>query len=454
MIDYIPHTPSDIQAMLGAIGSPNLEALFSEIPEELRLKEDMDLPGPLSQPELISSLQQVARTNGHLSEYSLFLGAGAYHHFIPPVVEEVISREEFYTAYTPYQPELNQGTLQATYEYQTLICQLTGMEVANASLYDGASATAEAALMACRILQRKKILASSALHPDYLMVLRTYLSHLGIDLQLVPWVKEEGITSFPEAERRLDRDVAALILQTPNFFGCLEEGGQFAERVHAEGALLIAVVVEATSLGILKPPGEWGADIVAGEGQSIGNPLNFGGPYLGIFATREKFVRQIPGRLVGRTTGAQGRPGFVLALGTREQHIRREKATSNICTNEALCALAATVHLCLLGPRGLRQLALLNLQKSHYAKEKIAGLSGFELPLSGATYNEFVMRMPRSVGEINRRLMERKIIGGLDLGRFFPETEDRCLFCVTEMNTKEEIDRLAESLDELTRGGE
>ncbi|MDH7500118.1 MAG: aminomethyl-transferring glycine dehydrogenase subunit GcvPA [candidate division NC10 bacterium] len=450
---YLPHTPADIEVMLQKIGLPSLEALFGDIPAELRVQSELDLPQPLSESELIRHLQGIASLNADPSHYSLFLGAGAYQHFVPSVVEEVIGREEFYTAYTPYQPELSQGTLQATYEYQTLICQLTGMEVANASLYDGASATAEAALMACRIGQRNKILASSALHPDYLAVLRTYLSHLRIDLELLPWVQEEGITSFAEAERRLDKEVAALILPSPNFFGCLEEGAPFVDLAHAQGALLIAVVAEATSLGILKPPGEWGADIVAGEGQSFGNPLNFGGPYLGIFATQEKFVRQMPGRLVGRTTDAQGRPGFVLALGTREQHIRREKATSNICTNEALCALAAAVHLCLLGPQGLRELALLNLQKAHYAKQQIAALSGFQLPFSAPTYNEFAVRLPKPAKKINQGLLGRGIIGGLDLGRFSPEMEDCSLFCITEMNTKAEIDRLVSSLDELARGG-
>jgi len=450
---FIPHTPEDIAAMLKAIGLPDLEALFADIPAELRLQRELNLPAATSEPELISHLQGMSQKNGHSLDYGLFLGAGAYHHFVPPVVEEIISREEFYTAYTPYQAELSQGTLQATFEYQTLMCQLTAMEVANASMYDGASAVAEAALMASRILQRKKILASSALHPDYLAVLRTYLKDLGVELENIPWLDSEGTTSIREAEELLDRDVAALILQSPNFFGCLEEGSQFADMAHAHGALLIAAVVEPTSLGILKPPGEWGADIVAGEGQSFGNPLNFGGPYLGFFATREKFVRQMPGRLVGRTVDLQGRPGFVLALATREQHIRREKATSNICTNEALCALAATVHLCLLGPQGLRELALLNLNKAHYAKEKIAGLSGFRLPFSAPIYNEFVVRMPEPVEEINRRLRERGIIGGLDLGRFFPEMSDCCLFCVTEMNSREEMDRLLESLGEITRGG-
>jgi glycine cleavage system P protein (glycine dehydrogenase) subunit 1 len=450
---FIPHTPEDIAAMLKAIGLPDLEALFADIPAELRLKGELNLPAAISEPEVISHLQGLAEENGHSPDYGLFLGAGAYHHFVPPVVEEIISREEFYTAYTPYQAELSQGTLQATFEYQTLICQLTAMEVANASMYDGASAVAEAALMASRVLQRKKILASSALHPDYLAVLRTYLKDLGMELESIPWSDSEGITSIRGAEKLLGRDVAALILQSPNFFGCLEEGSQFAEMAHAQGALLIAAVVEPTSLGILKPPGEWGADIVAGEGQSFGNPLNFGGPYLGFFATREKFVRQMPGRLVGRTVDLQGRPGFVLALATREQHIRREKATSNICTNEALCALAATVHLCLLGPQGLRELALLNLNKAYYAKEKIAGLSGFRLPFSAPTYNEFVVRMPKPVEKMNRRLRERGIIGGLDLGRFFPEMSECCLFCVTEMNSREEMDRLLESLGEITQGG-
>jgi glycine dehydrogenase subunit 1 len=451
---FIPHTPQDIRAMLKAIGLPDLEALFADIPAQYRLHRDLDLPPALSEPELISQMQTIAQKNAHSPDYSLFLGAGAYHHFVPPVVEEIISREEFYTAYTPYQAELSQGVLQATFEYQTLICQLTAMEVANASMYDGASAVAEAALMAFRILRRKRILASSTLHPEYLTVLRTYLKDLGVHLDLIPWSEATGITSIQEAEKLFGPDVAALVLQSPNFFGCLEEGSGFADMAHAHGALLVAAVVEPTCLGILQPPGEWGADIVAGEAQGFGNSLNFGGPYLGFFATREKFVRQMPGRLVGRTVDSQGRSGFVLALATREQHIRREKATSNICTNEALCALAAAVHLSLLGPQGLRELALLNLQKSHYARQRIAELPGFERLFSAATYNEFVVRMPGPVEEINRKLTERRIIGGLDLGRYFTGMNDCCLLCTTEMNSREEIDRLVKCLDEIVEGGD
>lgn len=453
MSRYLPHTEAEIKSMLAATGLPDLEALFADIPSHLRLASGLNLPPPLSEPELVIHLEEMSRLNADASRYILFRGAGAYHHHVPAVVQQVIGREEFYTSYTPYQPELSQGTLQAIYEYQTLICQLTGMEVANASLYDGASATAEAALMACRVGQRRKILASSTLHPEYLAVLRTYMRHSDIDLQLIPWVPGEGTTSLAEAKGLMNREVAAVIIQSPNFFGCLEDQGAFVQIAHQHGALAIAVVVEATSLGILKTPGEWDVDIVAGEGQSFGNPLNFGGPYLGIFATRMKYLRQMPGRLVGRTTDAQGRPGFVLTLGTREQHIRREKATSNICTNEALCALAAAVHLCLLGPRGLRELALLNLQKAHYAKEQISSLPGFGLPLSAPTYNEFVVRSPLPADQMNQRLLENGIIGGLELGPFFPQMEDCSLFCVTEMNSREQIDRLILCLKELARGG-
>jgi glycine dehydrogenase subunit 1 len=453
MSRYLPHTEAEIQSMLRAIGLPDMESRFSDIPSHLRLPGELNLPPPLSEPELTLHLEQMARLNTDGARFALFLGAGAYHHYVPAVVQEVIGREEFYTSYTPYQPELSQGTLQAIYEYQTLICQLTGMEVANASLYDGASATAEAALMACRIAQRRKILASSALHPEYLAVLRTYLRHCGIDLDLIPWTPGVGATSLDQAEGLMSQEVAAVILQSPNFFGCLEDPGPYVRLAHEHGGLAIAVVVEPTSLGILKPPGEWDVDIVAGEGQGFGNPLNFGGPYLGIFATKRGFLRQMPGRLVGRTTDARGRPGFVLTLGTREQHIRREKATSNICTNEALCALAAAVHLCLLGPRGLRELSLLNLHKAHYAKQLIASLPGFELPLSAPTYNEFVVRLPLPAQQVRERLLEREIIGGLDLGRFFPQMKDCCLFCVTEMNTRQEIDRLVSCLHDLAPGG-
>jgi glycine dehydrogenase subunit 1 len=375
-----------------------------------------------------------------------FLGGGAYHHFIPSVVGQILSRGEFLTSYTPYQPEVSQGTLQTAFEFQSLVCELLGMEVANAGMYDGASALAEACLMAAAITGRRRIAVLETVHPHYEAVVRTYAAGRGLAVEQV------------KAERpRVTEEHACLVVQQPNFFGYLEDVEALGQAAHAAGALYVAVA-EPVSLGLLRPPGEYGADIAVGEGQPLGIPLSFGGPYLGLFACRQEHVRQMPGRIVGRTRDAEGRTGYVLTLQTREQHIRRERATSNICTSEQLVALAATVYLCTMGKQGLRRVAELCYHKAHYAAERIAGLPGYSLPLEGAFFNEFVVGCPRPVAELNQALLEQGILGGLNVSpgtgtglkpglRGLREPpEHAMMLCVTEMNTREEIDRLVEGL--------
>jgi glycine dehydrogenase subunit 1 len=344
-----------------------------------------------------------------------------------------------------------QGTLQAMYEYQTLICQLTELEVANASLYDGSTGVAEAVLMARRITQRDEVLISEAVHPEYRAVLHTYLQNLGMQVHAIP-VDDAGGTPLPRVRQGLSRRPACVVVQSPNFFGVVEDLSGFADVVHQEGALLVQAIAEPVALGLLKPPGAWGADIAVGEGQAFGNALSYGGPYLGFFATRDQYVRQMPGRLAGETVDTEGRRGYVLTLSTREQHIRREKATSNICTNEGLCALAATIHLCALGKVGLRQLAMLNMQRATYARQQLAALPGCRLAFSGPTFNEFVLETPKPACDILSQLIAQRLIPGLDLGRFYPERSHQLLICATEMNTREDIDRLCAALDTAVQG--
>ncbi len=438
---YLPHTPEEIQEMLEEIGLEKLEELFKMIPPQYRLTKPLNLPSPLSEMDLLRSLESLQSPL-----YSSFLGAGAYHHFIPSVVSHLISRSEFYTAYTPYQPEVSQGTLQAIFEFQTLMCELTGMEVSNASMYDGASSLAEAVLMAYRITRRRKILLSETVHPEYRRVIQTYIDPEHHEVVLIPYLKEEGRTDQRSLFHHLDREVGAVVLQSPNFFGIIEDLSGICERVHQEGALLIIGFSEALAYGVLKPPGLFGADIVAGEGQSLGIPLSYGGPYLGIFTTREKFIRNMPGRLVGETIDLEGRRGFVLTLATREQHIRRERATSNICTNEGLCALMATIFLSCLGKEGLRELSLKNLSKAEYAKRLAREIRGCRIGFTSPTFNEFVLELERDPQEVLEELRREKILGGLSLARFYPELRNHLLVTVTEMNRKEEIDQWAELL--------
>jgi glycine dehydrogenase subunit 1 len=445
-MEYIPNTEADCRAMLDAIGVRSSDELFADIPQKLKLKRGLNLAPPLSETGLRKHMKGLAGKNADVDQYSSFLGAGAYNHFIPAAVSHLVFRAEFYTAYTPYQPELSQGTLQAIYEYQTLICQLTGMEVANASMYDGSSALAEAVLMAHRINDRQEVVLPLAAHPEYRTVCRTYVNKLGLHLREVPYT-DQGTTDLKKVKAALSDHTCAVVIQSPNFFGVLESLDELAEAAHRVGALLIVAVAEPVSFGIVRSPGECGADIVVGEGQAFGNHLNFGGPYLGFFASKEAHLRSMPGRLVGQTEDKTGRVGYVLTLCTREQHIRREKATSNICTNEGLCALAATVHLSLLGRAGLRELALLNLRKAAYAKEAISKLRGYESRFASPTFNEFVVRVKRRTpAQVNRALLAKEIIGGLDLGRFYPELSDCLLICVTEQNSREEIDALCKAM--------
>jgi glycine cleavage system P protein (glycine dehydrogenase) subunit 1 len=445
MMRYIPNTDADRQAMLDALGLPAVEDLFSGIPDALRFVGPLDIPKALAEQEVLRQMRTLAARNADVEHYAAFLGAGAYHHFIPSIVPVLTSRGEFMTAYTPYQPEMAQGTLQAVYEYQTLICQLTAMEVANASLYDASTGVAEAVLMARRVTQRDEALLSEAVHPEYRAVLRTYLQNLGMQVREVP-VDEAGQTSLARVRERLSPRVACVVVQSPNFFGVIEDLTGYADALHHDKALLVEVVAEPVSLGLLKPPGAWGADIVVGEGQAFGNALSYGGPYLGFFATKDQFVRQMPGRLAGETVDTEGRRGYVLTLSTREQHIRREKATSNICTNEGLCALAATIQLCVLGKVGLRRLAELNLQRATYARQQLAALPGCRVPYSGPTFNEFVLETPKAACDLIRQLSTQRLIPGVDLGRFDPERSRQLLVCVTEMNSREDIDRLCAAL--------
>ena len=444
---YIPNSPEERTEMLHQVGLNSAAELFDSIPEDLRLSRNLNTTAALSEIELLAGFEQLATRNPGAQRTS-FLGAGAYQHYIPTVVDHIISRSEFFTAYTPYQPEISQGTLQAIFEFQTLVCQLTGMEVANASMYDGSTALAEAVLMAERVTKRSKVVACGAIHPEYLEVITTYVQHAGIELLHAPIDSQTGRAS--DARDLLDDKTAALVVQSPNFFGCIEDVAALAEKAHAVGALLIVAITESISLGLLKSPGACGADIVVAEGQSFGVPLSFGGPYVGLFATREKYARQIPGRLVGEAYDKQGRRGFVLTLATREQHIRREKATSNICTNEGLIALAATVYLETMGRRGLQEVAVQCAQKAAYAAKRIGELDGFSVPFTAPRFDEFVVRAPvAATGLLSRLAAERNISGGFALSRYYPDRPNEFLVCVTEMNSRAQIDALVEGLASL-----
>jgi glycine dehydrogenase subunit 1 len=437
---YLPIAESDLAEMLRTAGISRMENLADVLPENLRLKRNLDLPSPLSEMELVQKLRSLSEAGKPMVS---FLGAGAYDHFTPSVVDHMLRRSEFYTAYTPYQPEVSQGTLQAVFEFQTLICQLTGMDIANASVYDGASAVAEAVLMAQRIKGRKKCLLARSLHPEYRTVTRTYTHPLGLELVPIPFAKE-GALDWGAFEKALDKEVSSVVIQQPNFFGCLEDVERIARLAHAHDVLLVVAVAEPLSLALLQPPGALGADLVVGEGQSFGNAVSFGGPYIGFFASKENFLRSMPGRLVGETVDLEGRRGFILAVATREQHIRREKATSNICTNQALCALAVLVYLTIMGKEGLRELAEINLSKCEYAKRRLA--ESFPLRFSAPTFNEFVLRLKGDPDQVLKKLSDQGIIGGLPLKRFYPEMKNEILICVTEKHSREDIDRLAENL--------
>jgi Glycine cleavage system protein P (pyridoxal-binding), N-terminal domain len=441
---YLPHTAADRQAMLAAIGVDALQDLFADVPAELRMERPLALPVAMAEPELVRHLQTLAGKNANLDEYACFLGAGAYDHYIPSVVDHVIRRSEFYTAYTQYQPEISQGYLQALWEYQSMICALTGMEVANASLYDGGTAVAEAAMMACAATRRSEVVVARAVHPHYRTILGTYAIDKNIAVKEAP--VNDGVTSLAGL---IGPATAAVILQTPNFFGCIEDVAAIAELAHAAGALLV-VAADPVSLGALEAPGVLGADIVVGEGQPLGLAVSYGGPYLGFFATSEKLMRKMPGRIVGQTTDVGGIRGFVLTLQAREQHIRREKATSNICSNEALCALAAAVYMTAMGREGFREVAELCLRKAHYAYGELTGKKGCRPVFGAPFFKEFVVRCAKPVAQVNAALFREGIIGGLDLGRYYPELAGCMLVCVTEKRTKAEIDRLVRTVEAIS----
>ncbi|HEU0179747.1 MAG TPA: aminomethyl-transferring glycine dehydrogenase subunit GcvPA [Blastocatellia bacterium] len=445
---YIPNSAEEREAMLREMGRKSVADLFSGIPDRLKLKRPLNLPQALSETDTLNFFRNLAENNTtrHTGERMVsFLGAGSYDHFIPTVIDTLISRSEFYTSYTPYQPEISQGTLQAIFEFQTMICELTGMEVANASLYDGSTATAEAVLMADRVTNRQRVALAGNLHPEYRQVVDTYIRNAGIDEITLPFDEKTGALESG-ALNSLDSDVAAVIVQSPNFFGGVEDLQELREAASRVGALFVVVVAEGLSLGLLQAPGRAGADIVCGEAQSFGIPLSFGGSYCGFFATTEKLMRQIPGRLAGWTSDAEGRGGYTLTLATREQHIRREKATSNICTNQGLYALMATIYLSTMGRSGLREVAEQNMQKAHYAAKRIANIWGYRIRFSAPFFNEFVVSCPKPSEAILSRLAGKKIVGGLPLSRFFPEMKNEILMCVTETTTKQEIDSLVEAL--------
>jgi glycine dehydrogenase subunit 1 len=433
---YLPKSQAERQEMLADIGVKSIEDLFSTIPERYRLKNPLNLPGPLSESEIIDYFEARAKENS--VGYSSFLGAGLYNHLRSVVTDTIIQRAEFLTSYTPYQAEMAQGTLQAIFEFQTMICQLTGQEVANASMYDGSTATTEAVLMAERLTSRRRVLVARSLHPEYRDVLQTYAKHSGLQLEEIPYTNA-GTLDGTAVKSALQDDVCAVVVQSPNFFGAIEFLRPLAEAAHSSGALLIVAIAEAISLGAVNPPVE--ADIVAMEGQSFGLAPSYGGPFVGVLASKERFVRQMPGRLVGQTNDQDGRRGFVLTLATREQHIRREKATSNICTNQALCALAATVHMTLLGKAGLCEMAEQNLSKAHYTLMELEKVPGVKRTFAASFFNEFTVEFPRSVKIVNAELLKDKIVGPFPLGSAYPELSKRALVCVTETRTRAEIDR-------------
>ncbi len=446
---FIPHTDSEREEMLRAVGVPDLEALFQDVPAAYRFPK-LNLPAALTEMEALAEAQGLAEANESARELVCFLGAGAYNHYIPAVVDAVIRRGEFLTAYTPYQPEVSQGTLQAVFEYQSLVTALTGMDVSNASHYDGATATAEAGILAYHHFRgkRTRFVVSPALHPDYRGVLRTYMS----GFEGVTVVGDDSAAPFSspaELEKLIDLNTALVVVQYPDFFGRIYDYTALANAVHAVGALF-CVAVNPTALGLLKPPSEFGADIVVGEGQPLGIPLSFGGPYLGIFAAKKDYVRKIAGRLVGESVDATGRRGYVLTLTAREQHIRREKATSNICTNQGLMALAATVYLSALGKKGLRQVAELCYHKAHYLAEQISRIKGYKAQTKQPFFHEFVIECKQPVAEINEHLLEHGILGGLDLGQVYPSLKNHMLIAVTEMISREDMEMLLDALSEVS----
>ena len=435
---YLPHTDEEIASMLQAVGKNNLGELFSTVPEDCRYTGTLNLPEPLTEWELNDLMGALSGTMAASPEYTVFVGAGSYEHYIPESLSYLLSRSEFVTSYTPYQAEMSQGTLQAIYEYQTLAARLLGMEVANASLYDGASALAEALLMAIRITRKNAVGISSLVHPHYRRVVQTYFEPTGHQVLELPRLENGGTDLSPI--HGID-NLAAVAVQSPNFLGCIEDLRVIGERAHDKGALFVTCFTEPLAYGLIKNPGGQGADIACGEGQSLGIPQSFGGPGLGMFASKMEYVRSMPGRLVGQTKDLEGKRGFVLTLATREQHIRRDKATSNICTNNSLCALAAAMYMASVGGTGMRELASLNHDKSEYLKQELQK-AGFKIAFTTPTFNEFVVEFPRGFDVTYQRLLEKKTVAGLSLAPFYPDLANHYLLCVTETRSKEDMDAL------------
>ncbi|UJS15985.1 MAG: aminomethyl-transferring glycine dehydrogenase subunit GcvPA [Candidatus Jettenia sp.] len=446
-MDYIPNTEHDGEMMLGEMKVPSFESLLKDIPAPLR-NFSLSLRQGLSEPEVLRVLRDLSGGNISTDTCISFLGAGAYEHYIPSIVDHLASRSEFYTCYTPYQPEVSQGTLQVIYEFQTVMCELTGMDVSNASLYDGSTALAEAALLSLRLHEKNKIICSRAIHPEYQQVLKTYLK--GLHTEIIEIDTPEGITDTDQLKKMVDDKTSAVLIQSPNFFGCIEDMETISNIAHKQGALFIACV-NPISLGVLKSPGEYDADIAVGEAQVLGNYINYGGPYLGFFTVKKEFLRRIPGRIVGETVDSEGRRCFVLTLQAREQHIRRQKATSNICTNQGLLALRACIYVCALGKAGMAELANLNIQKSHYAYERLCALNTVKPVFKNPFFHEFVLKAQGNipVNKMNEYLLKKGIIGGLELSGFYPELDNCMLLCVTETKTKESIDRLILELSQI-----
>ncbi|KRE75664.1 aminomethyl-transferring glycine dehydrogenase subunit GcvPA [Paenibacillus sp. Soil750] len=445
---YLPITEQDQKEMLETIGISSMEEMFSDIPQQVRFQGELQVGNALSEQGLLRYMRELAGRNADFQRYASFLGAGIYDHHLPVVINHVISRSEFYTAYTPYQPEISQGELQAIFEFQSYICELTGMAVANASMYDGATALAEAGALASGATKRSRLLVSRAVHPEARAVLRTSARGLNLDVVEIA-VTPEGVTDLGDLASKLESDAAAVILQSPNFFGCLEDIAAVEPLAHGAGALLV-VSANPLTLGLLEAPGKLGADIVVGDCQPLGIPAALGGPSCGYFAVAESWMRRMPGRIVGQTVDRDGKRGFVLTLQAREQHIRREKATSNICSNQALLALCASVYLSTMGKQGIQDVGTLNVRKAHYAANRLAA-SGLELPFKGSYFNEFAVKLPdgTNIEELNRQLLHKGFIGGYDLGRDYPELASHMLIAVTEQRTREDIDAFAAALEEL-----
>lgn len=443
-MDFIPHTPDEIKQMLNVIGVKQIDDLFADIPAPLRLTQPLNLPPQLSEQELYSEMVALSEKN-RLPSLCL-MGAGAYHHYVPAAVKHILSRSEFYTAYTPYQPEISQGILQAIYEYQSMILTLTGMDVTNASMYDGATAMAEACLMALKARGGARVIASRAIHPEYRGVLRTYARANGVEIKEAPF-DAQGRMDLRALESLIDKETTVIVVQSPNFFGVIEDVGAVSEVARKKGVDVCYTFTEALSLAFLKAPAFWGVQFVAGEGQSFGIPMNFGGPYLGILATKGEFIRRMPGRIVGATRDAEGNRGFVLTLQAREQHIRREKATSNICSNETLCALAAAVYLSLLG-KNLSELARLNFHKAHYLARELTNLRGWKRTFPSPFFNEFAVQVP-DAGAVVEALSEKGIMPGYVLEKDYPELKGAMVFCITETVTRQDMDKVVSILKQV-----